>query len=139
MFADFESSQNLSYPQFLFVLTAPFVAKLIVEVGSALGFIYEAQWSTIRWLSLLVGLALVVITIAFAIRYLFNHAWIGAVASCVAVFAALALPSIDFHPEYLVFKGKKQRYLEAISADPSPPPKFKFFQTAFPPAELFIM
>jgi hypothetical protein len=73
-------------------------------------------------------LALLSTAIVFAIRYLVSGSRTKAAALIVAVCLSVALPAISFHPEYLKFKANRQSYLTAIDADPSPHPKFKYFQ-----------
>jgi hypothetical protein len=114
-------------PGFLLVVAAPFVAKLIVNAGWAIGFVYETLPDSAREMFLIAGLLPIVMSIVFAIRYLFAGSLIKAAIVGVAIILALTLPRIKFGQEYLVFKTNEPGYLAAVEADASPSPKFKFF------------
>jgi hypothetical protein len=100
---------------------------MIIGIGWALSFIYESRFSLIWRSSLGVAFVLLAVSLVLIIRGFSARSWISATAQTAVVLLVLVSPRINFHPAHFVFKRNEASYLSAVNADPSPHPKFKYF------------
>lgn len=115
----------MSRSSFIFALALPFIAKVVYGAGLALSFLDPSSYAQ----SLGVGVAFIlfIATVLIAVVYLFRRASAKAGAVCLSIIVAFVLPTIDFDPEYFLFRNNRDRYRAEIDRDISPSPKFMIF------------
>lgn len=124
---------NMNYvttPRFVLFVATLLLAKLIFDINRALTFIFNMKDDIAGTGLEIIAIILLLATFIFALRLLFLRRWAESALLIIIIFSVVISPSIPLFPGYWKFQRNKSTYLAAISADPSPHPKFHAFLMA---------